>query len=143
MTIKESLLEVREYTGLGYQPIVDYANWRVAILRWKDDMLPENIDAFQRHLETDEVFVLLTGKCILFIGDGADQITEIYGEDMVPFKAYNVKKATWHFHTVSDDAVILIVENRDTGATNSNNITLDIAQKAHIVELTAALWPRS
>ena len=105
-------------------------------------MLPENIDTFQRHLETDEVFVLLTGKCILFIGAGADQITEIYGEDMLPFKAYNVKKSAWHFHTVSEDAIILIVENRDTGSINSNNITLDSAQRARLIELTTALWPQ-
>ncbi len=140
MTIKDALLEVREYTGIGYQPIVDYDAWRVAVLRWKDDMLPENINEFQRHLETDEVFVLLTGKCILFIGAGDEQITEIYGEDMAPLKAYNVKKRTWHFHTVSDDAVILIVENRDTSAVNSNNISLNKSQKAQLVALTAALW---
>jgi hypothetical protein len=141
MTIKDTLLEIREYTGLGYQPIVDYETWRVAILRWNDDMLPENINVFQRHLETDEVFVLLTGKCILFIGDGDDTVTQIYAEDMVPLKAYNVKRRTWHFHTVSEDAVILIVENRDTTAANSTNISLDAAQKARLVELTAALWP--
>jgi hypothetical protein len=141
MTIKDTLLEIREYNGLGYQPIIDYETWRVAILRWQDDMLPENINVFQRHLETDEVFVLLTGKCILFIGDGDDAITQIYAEDMVPLKAYNVKKRSWHFHTVSEDAVILIVENRDTNAANSTNISLDAAQKARLIELTTALWP--
>ena len=140
MTINDTLLEVREYTGPGYHPVIDYETWRVAILRWHDDMLPENIHAFQRHLETDEVFVLLGGKCILFIGEGSDHITEIYAEDMVPLKLYNVKKRTWHFHTVSEDAIILIVENRDTTSANSTNISLDSVQRMRLIELTAALW---
>jgi hypothetical protein len=140
MPINESLLEIREYTGDGYKPVVDYGAWRVAILRWKDDMLPQNINAFQRHLETDEVFVLLAGKCILFIGDGDEQITGIYGEDMVPLKMYNVKRRAWHFHTVSEDAVVLIVENRDTTSANSSDIALNPAQKALLAELTDSLW---
>ena len=140
MSISESLLEIREYNGTGYQPLIDYGAWRVAILRWHDDMLPENIDKFQRHNETDEVFVLLNGKCILFIGDGADQLDEIYGEDMQPLKLYNVKRGTWHFHTISNDAVLLIVENCDTTSANSNDIVLNDAQKARIIELTKMLW---
>jgi hypothetical protein len=140
MPINESLLEIREYNGIGYQPLIDYGTWRVAILRWHDDMLPANIDKFQRHNETDEVFVLLNGKCILFIGDGGDQITEIYAEDLQPLKLYNVKRGTWHFHTVSDDAMILIVENCDTTSANSTDIVLNDAQKAKLIELTKGLW---
>ena len=32
MNIPESLLEVREHSTAGYRPVVDYQNWRVAIL---------------------------------------------------------------------------------------------------------------
>ncbi len=39
----------------------------------------------QRHDQTDEVFVLLKGKCILFIGEGEENIVDINGEDMEPF----------------------------------------------------------
>jgi hypothetical protein len=140
MSIPESLLEVREYQGVGYQPVIDYGEWRVAILRWHDDMIPANIYQFQRHHETDEVFVLLSGKCILFIGEGSDTITEIYAEDMEPLKLYNVKRSVWHFHTVSSDAVILIIENRNTGAANSANLALTEAQTAKLIELTRLLW---
>jgi len=143
MSISESLLEIREYNGIGYQPLIDYGEWRVAILRWHDDMLPENIEKFQRHNETDEVFVLLNGKCILFIGDGSDQLTEIHAVDMQPLKLYNVKRGTWHFHTVSDDAVILIVENCDTTSANSTDVILSETQKARLIELTRALWQDS
>ncbi len=140
MAINPSLLDITEYNGNGYKPLVDYGEWRVAILRWGEDMLPPNINRFQRHNQTDEVFVLLTGRCILFIGAGGDQLTEIFAEDMEPLKLYNVKRGAWHFHTLSDDAVVLIVENRNTDGTNSDDVTLTADQKAKLAELTRALW---
>jgi mannose-6-phosphate isomerase-like protein (cupin superfamily) len=72
----------------------------------------------QRHDQTDEVFVLLEGRCILFLGAGGDSVTELFAEDMQPLKLYNVKRGTWHSHTLSDDAVVLIVENIDTTVWN-------------------------
>src|SRR3972149_2072678 len=115
MTIDESLLQIAEYAGMGYQPLIDFANWRVAILRYHAELLPHNIAAAQRHDETDEVFVLLAGRCILFIGEGHDTLTDIQAADMQPLKLYNVKKSAWHTHTLSRDATVLIVENRDLG----------------------------
>jgi hypothetical protein len=136
----ESLLQVTEYTGIGYQPLIDFANWRVAILRYHDELLPHNIAAAQRHDETDEVFVLLTGRCILFIGEGHDTLTAIHAEDMQPLKLYNVRQSAWHTHTLSRDATVLIVENRDTVEANSPQILLTAAQREQIIQLTQILW---
>jgi ureidoglycolate hydrolase len=136
MAVPGNLLEISEYTGLGYQPVVDYGAWRIAILRYIDELLPQNIQKMQRHSLTDEVFVLLSGRCILFIGDGDDQIATIYGQDMQPYKLYNVKKGSWHTHTLSEDGMVLIVENQDTGLENSPEIELDISQRNKIIEIT-------
>jgi hypothetical protein len=137
----ESLLEIRAYTGDGYRPLVDYGAWRVALLRFADDMLPQNIHRFQRHDETDEVFVLLQGRCILYIGKGRENIDSLYAEEMVPLKVYNVKRGVWHNHTLSQDAVVLIVENQDTDDHNSPFCPLESWQREHLVELHTALWP--
>jgi len=67
-------LEVTQYTGEGYAPLIDYADWRVAVLRYIDELLPQNLATMQRHDETDEVFVLLAGRCILFLGAGATPV---------------------------------------------------------------------
>jgi len=64
--IDEKLLEVRSYESAGYQPLIDYDKWRVAILRYCDELMPERISTMQQHNETDEVFVLLEGRCICF-----------------------------------------------------------------------------
>jgi hypothetical protein len=140
MSINESLLEIREYTGEGYSPVIDYSAWRVAILNYHDELLPHHITAMQRHDETDEVFVLLRGRCILFIGAGDETVHSIYAQDMEPLKLYNVKKSAWHTHTLSQDAMVLIVENRDTTAQNSPTWPLDDAQRKKLVDLSRALW---
>lgn len=127
------LLEVFQHTAAGYQPLVDFAAWRVAVLNPIEELRPANIETMQRHEETDEVFVLLKGKCLLYIGAGTDRVTEITPVDLEPLKLYNVKRMVWHTHTLSADAAVLIVENRDTTLLNSPQIALDPAQRAFIV----------
>ena len=138
--IDEKLLEVRSYDGAGYQPLIDYDKWRVAILRYSDELLPERIFAMQRHDETDEVFVLLQGRCILFLGEGKDTINSITAVDMVLRKLYNVKRGVWHRHTLNNDASVLIVENRDTTIQNSPKMLLNDDQRRQIVDITHELW---
>jgi hypothetical protein len=38
----ESLLDGRGHSGDGYRPLVDYGAWRVALLCFANDMLPQN-----------------------------------------------------------------------------------------------------
>ncbi len=140
MSIPSNVLDIQSYTGAGYKPLIDYQDWRVAILNYSDDQLEENINSMQRHNETDEVFVLLTGRCILYIGEGDDRVTEIYGEDLEPYKLYNVKRGVWHAHMLSRDASVLIVENRDTTSENSPRISPEGAVRARFVELAHQLW---
>lgn len=142
MAIPESLLEIRQYTGEGYRPLIDYGTWRVAILRYIDELLPHNLGKMQRHDETDEVFVLLAGRCILFLGEGRESVTRIHAQEMQPLKLYNVRRGCWHTHTLSRDATVLIVENRDTAGSNSPEIALDAGQRAQIVALAQRLLNR-
>lgn len=140
MDIPEKLLEVRGYTEEGYSPVVDYCAWRVAVLNYSDQLLPQNLTEVQRHNETDEVFILLRGRCILFIGDGVQEVTNLSAVDMEPLKIYNVKKLTWHTHTLNKEAMVLIVENRDTTFDNSPFCPLNDKQQQVIMQLTSDLW---
>ena len=135
-----SLLHIHHHEGVGYAPLVDFEGWRVAVLNYSPDLLPENLTRMQRHNETDEVFVLLQGRCILFTGEGADEVSRIYAEDLQPNQVYNVKQAVWHTHTLSCDAKVLVVENRDTTYDNSPFIALTKGQQQEIVRLTKTLW---
>jgi hypothetical protein len=135
LEINESLLEIKEYVGDGYMPMIDYESWRVAILKYCDELLPKNIAKMQKHNETDEVFVLLKGKFILYIGEGNDTVENIYAKELEPLKMYNVKKTTWHTHSLSEDAVVLIIENQNTDLSNSPEIQLNLQWRNKIIEL--------
>ena len=124
MPMDETLLEIRDYQGEGYQPLVDYGDWRVAILRYMDELQPERIDSMERHAETDEVFVLLFGQGVLIVGGCEAQVERIYLQVMEQGKIYNVKRNAWHTILLSRDASVLLVENRDTGKHNSETTQL-------------------
>lgn len=132
-----NLIEVKEYTELGYSPVVVFEEWRVAVLNYHPELLPDSIESFQKHDKTDEVFVLLKGNCILFALE-EDGLVKAF--DMQPGKMYNVKKGVYHSHTLSEDAMVLIVENENTGDGNSPKMQLSEAQRAMVTGLARQLW---
>lgn len=134
--ISDKLLEIHEYNGEGYVPLLHFKSWRVAVLRYCDELLPQNIKKLQRHDETDEIFVLLEGSCTLFLADGVDTIGEIHAQELMPLKVYNVKRGTWHSHTLSKTTTVLIIENDDTYDNNSPEQALTQAQCQKLIELT-------
>ncbi len=131
----ESLLEISTYDGIGYQPLIDFGSWRVAFLRYLDDIQPDRIDSMERHLETDEVFVLLQGRGILLMGGNGAQVKGIYPQMMESGKLYNVKLNSWHTILLSRDATVLLVENRDTGKHNSEYATISPKHRHEIMEI--------
>lgn len=131
--MKPEFLEIKEYTGDGYKPVIDYETWRVAVLRYCEELERPNITSMQKHMESDEVFVLLTGSCTLFIGGQGNQIDEIEAVPLSPLKMYNVKKGTWHTHTLEKDTTVLIVENQNTCDENSPVLSLTAEQKLKLL----------
>lgn len=117
--MNKEYIEVMAYTGEGYQPMIDYKTWRVAELRYCEELELQNLRTMQKHEETDEVFVLLHGNCTLFTGGKGKIIGDIDGIAMKPLQLYNVKQGTWHTHTLDLEATVLIVENQDTSDHNS------------------------
>ena len=117
--MKKEYIDVTAYAGEGYKPMIDFEAWRVAILRYCEELEIQNLKTMQKHNKTDEVFVLLSGNCALFTGGNGEVIDEIDAIAMEPLQLYNVKKGTWHTHTLDKDATVLIVENRDTSDLNS------------------------
>ncbi len=138
--VPDALLEIRTYVGEGYTPLVAFGAWRVAILRFIDDLQPHQLDRMQRHDETDEVFVLLAGRCILFLGEGDNEIVRIHAQEIMPHTIYNVKRSVWHTHALSEDATVLVIENRDTSDHNSLFVALSSKQQQAIVQISERLW---
>lgn len=111
-------LQIYEYSGDGYKPMHDFGAWRVALLRYGVRFDINTMTELERHLETDEIFVLLSGEAFLLIGEDMRRVSMEYG------KIYNVPAGVWHGISVSEDASVLIVENADTTRENSERIPI-------------------
>lgn len=140
MPVPARLLKIKNYCGDGYKPVVDFEAWRIAVLNYIDDLEHNKIKWIQKHNETDESFVLLSGKCILFIFEGIDIPGEMYAEEMQPFKVYNVRAGVWHCHTLTKDAKVLIVENSNTRLKNSPRVRAEKEYLDVIASETERLW---
>lgn len=136
------LLEVSEFSAPGYAPVVDFQTWRVAILNYIDELEADKIDNFQRHDETDEVFILLDGKCILFCAevDELEEVVSVVSWNMEINKTYNIKRGVYHTHTLDKEGKVLIVENSDTSDANSPSIMVNTKVSQQLVNMTSALW---
>lgn len=122
--MNKEFVEVLEHSGKGYKPVVEYGFWKVAVLNSIDKYKPENISYMERHLETDEVFILLQGECKLLIGGKGEHPEHVSGEWMAPGKIYNIKKNVWHTTVLLEDTSVIIVENADTNVNNTQYETM-------------------
>lgn len=134
----EKFVEVLEYEGEEYQPVLGFRGWRVAFLNYADSMLPENIKDFTKHSMTDEVFVLLKGECVIYLSEdeSMENVKAVYLE---PGKAYNVKQGIYHNHTLSKDAKVLIVESDDTCDDNSPVVPIGPEVNEKLIELAKGI----
>ncbi|MBO5303329.1 MAG: hypothetical protein J6A92_04710 [Lachnospiraceae bacterium] len=112
-------IEIVDFPTTDYKPLVEYENWRVAVLAYCENTTPKKILTMQKHEETDEVFVLVRGKATLITAGDREEPDEISFTELKPYKVYTVKKGFWHNHVLDKEGVVLIVENADTSDDNS------------------------
>ena len=127
-------IEALSYDENGYKTLVSFEGWRVAFMNDGPKTTVEGLSYFQQHNESDEVFVLLSGRCVLLLAGFGDAPGEISAVDMQQNVMYNVKKGAWHTHYFAPDTKVLIVENADTDLSNSPISNLTDKQKKIIAE---------
>ena len=111
-------LDILEYSGDGYSRVVSGAKWTVAALNYADRFDERNIVDLERHNQTDETFVLLSGEATLLMGEEAKRVK------MEPLKFYNVRAGAWHNIVVTPGSRVLIAENADTSKGNTDYLNL-------------------
>jgi mannose-6-phosphate isomerase-like protein (cupin superfamily) len=110
-------METHIWEEAGYKPLVFFDGWQVALLNWEPLFDPGNLGEIERHNKTDEVFVLLKGRAVLFTIDGTGKPR---AEEMAHQVVYNVTQGTWHNLVSSRDASWIIVENNGTHLDDTN-----------------------
>ena len=100
---------ISRFAGTDFQVMTQFEGWKIGLLRHSQRF--SACCQMERHLETDEVFVLLDGSATLYVEN------ETY--HMEKCTVYNVKKCAWHHIVVSEDATVLVVENSNTSRDNT------------------------
>jgi ureidoglycolate hydrolase len=114
------LVEVGASFAQAYAPVLDFAGWRVAMLRYFAVVSPAALYRVERHRNTNEVFVLTTGSADLIVLDGDERPGTPHVIPMTPSVAYNVLPSVWHHVVMSEDAHIVLFERSDTGPDNTD-----------------------
>ena len=126
-------LEIYEHNHPGYKPQVDYGNWRVALLNAMPMYLPDGITYFDRHLETAEVFILLSGSCGILTAGCADRPADTTLTWLEEGKIYNVLPKTWHTLFMMPGSKLAVIENRNTCSENSPKYYLSNQERSSLI----------
>jgi hypothetical protein len=127
-----------EFGAEGLRRVYENSKWMVGIKNWKPANDVANVDCLERHNETDELFILLSGSCVLLsANEKQGGVLELSATKMVPGKVYNIPRSLWHNTVTSKDVKLILVEDSATGSANSEVIQLDAGQIAVARQLAA------
>ena len=91
-------MQTYSYTGDDFRVLLESGDWKIG-----------------RHLQTDEAFALLRGSATLYV----KRDEKIESAPLLAGQVILVPAGEWHQIVVSRDADVLVVENRDTSAENT------------------------
>jgi len=128
-------VESCSHGGEGLARVYENEKWMVGIKNWKPANDKSNVDCLERHNGTDELFVLLSGRCTLIFANEVEGKLVIEAARMEPHKVYKVPRSLWHNTVTSRDVKLVLVEDAATSAENSDVLALDDAQRARAREL--------
>ena len=110
------LVKENPKNGSGFDTLHAFEGWKVAFITCAEQY--GELKIVKRHTKTDEVFVLVKGEATLFTADGEEPLQTTVLEKE---KVYIVQKNTWHHLKVSEDALLIVVENGDTSKENTES----------------------
>ena len=103
------MIEKSSFTGQDFCVVKQFEGWKIGFLRYSQRF--SSFDRLERHMLTDEAFILLEGEATLY--------TDTESVKMQKNVVYNIPKGGWHHITVSLDATVMVVENSSTSQENT------------------------
>lgn len=123
------------FTGEGMSRVFENQKWMVGVKNWKPANDITGIDCLERHNLTDELFVLLAGRCTLVYANQTAEEISFDAVEMEPMKVYNIPAALWHNTITQKDTKMVLIEDSSTGMDNSDILPLDAAQIVAVQKL--------
>ena len=111
-------LGVYDYAGEDFARMFTGNGWQASYLAYGPTFAKPTY--LERHLATDELFVLLAGEATLFVGEEMKSVKLEQG------RLYNVRRATWHQIAVTPGTKVLVVENAGDVKTEKRPLTNEL-----------------
>lgn len=89
----------------------------------------------ERHNKTDELFVLLEGKCTLIFANEVEGKLCIDRVKMEKDKVYNIPATLWHNTVTEKNTKMVLIEDSNTSMDNSDILNLTKEQINEIITL--------
>lgn len=105
-------MQIIESKDEGYKTVHVFESWRIGLIRRNERF--SKFEELERHMKTDEAFILLEG--------GATLYDEENNYRMESGKIYNFRKGEYHHVVIDEDGLVMVVENADTTADNTEKI---------------------
>lgn len=130
-------MEIKSYTyaGEGMNPVYKNEKWMVGIKNFKPANALENMDSLERHNKTDELFALLEGTCTLVYANETEDGLAFGKVVMERGMLYSIPAGLWHNTVTVPETKMLLIEAPDTGADNSDFLTLTQEQREELGKL--------
>ena len=119
------MVDIHAHEGDGFKAVMNFESWRVAIMNHAPHQCREAVTQLSRHLETDEAFALLSGQATICWADG-DIPQALHYTQLTPGQLYNVRRGTWHTVLTQPGTKLVVVENSDTSAANSEKYPVSL-----------------
>ena len=115
-----------EFGGEGMHRGYENEKRTVGIKNWKPANDITGISNVERHNTTDEMFVLVEGKCTLVFGnENASGGLDFEGVRMEKGKLYVIPKSLWHNTITEKDTKMFLIE--DSNCSNQNSDVRDLS----------------
>lgn len=130
-------MEIRKYSyeGEGLVRVFENEKWTVGIKNWKPENDISNINCMERHNKTDELFILLAGKCLLLFANEENGKLKFDVLNMEPMQVYNIPCTLWHNTITSKSTKLALIEDSSTSSINSDVLPLTDEQIIQVKEL--------
>ena len=103
------MTDIAECSRKGFTPVLQSDTWQIATIQYDTQYSKAGFDHMKRHMTTDEVFILMRGEAVLHtVEDGKLESIHVDAG-----KIYCVRKGTWHYLEVSQDAQLAVAENNN------------------------------
>ncbi len=128
-----------ECDAAGMTRVYENPKWMIGIKNWKPANDITGLDCLERHNKTDELFVLVNGKCTLLYANETENGLQIDKVEMEPFKVYNIPQSLWHNTVTQKDTKMILIEDVSTSNENSDVLQLTPEQIKEVQDLVGWL----